>query len=198
MSMWNRKDDLRKGFGILVGTLAMALAIPVFAEVKIGKLNRFAVSQEQEGVRLSASWQLAQHAGGRYVPLLIGTVNQGKTTAKVELGNISLVDEQGKVYKAVGYPEVLKKNKDLPRDKRLARQLDFGNLFTGTARLIPSYFYPYEDGVVDSSTELLTMTQMLDLVYFDIPRSDRQGHKFTLVVEGVIDAPAFRLPVAIG
>ncbi|MFN7971655.1 MAG: hypothetical protein U0166_04815 [Acidobacteriota bacterium] len=190
--------NLHKQLGL--ATVAIAIAAlggtRAQADAKIEKLNRFTVSQEQEGVRLAASWQIAQHAKGPYVPILIGTVNQGETTAKVDLKNISLVDDEGKVYKAAGYKEVLKRNKDLARDKRLVRDLDFGGLFTGTARLIPSFFYPYEDGVVDPSTELLTMTQMMDLVYFEVP--EREGHKYTLVVEGVIDAPAFRLPVHIG
>ncbi len=34
---------------------------------------------------------------------------------------------------------------------------------------------------------------MLDFVYFQVPRSVR-SQKLTLVVEGIIDAPAFRIP----
>jgi hypothetical protein len=181
---------------VALASVSLAGARPASAGDKVKKINRYAVAQEQDGVRVAVSWELARHSDGKFLPLLVNVVNAGSGAAKVELKNFTLVDEEGDVYRAASYADVLSVHGDLGRDKRVMRQLEYGGLGTAPQRFVESSFYPHEQGVQDVSTELLTNTQMLDMVYFDVPARMRDK-KLTLVVEGIIDAPAFRVPFVV-
>lgn len=177
-------------------TLGLSAGGAAGAAEKVKKTNRFAASQEQEGVTVSVSWELALHSDGKFVPLIVRVANAGSGPARADLKNFTLVDAEGDTYRAASYDDVVAVHRDLGRDKRMMRQLEYGGLDTGPQRFVESSYYPYEQGVADPTTELLTMTQMIDLVYFDVPERARK-QKLTLVVEGIIDAPAFRIPFAI-
>ncbi len=178
----------------IMSLLAVALATTLSVTAgDIGKINRYAWSEVKQGVRVAVSTELAIHTDGTYLPLLINVVNRGSGTALVDLGAMSLRDADGTTYRSVPYRVLLEDYRDLQRDKRLTRQLRYGGLFTHPERMIVSRFYPYEQGIQDPTTELLTQMQMIDIIYFEVPKEKRRG-RLTLVAEGIIDAPAFRVP----
>ena len=179
-----------------IAVLTLMAAPSASARDRLDKINRYAVALEQDGVEVAVSWKLALHSDGEFVPLIVRVVNTGKGTANVDLENFKLVDSEGDAYRAADYRDVLTVHRDLGRDKRMLRQLDYGGLNTGPQRFVPSAFYPHEQGTQDSTTELLTMSQMIDMVYFHVPKR-MKGEKLTLVIDGIIDAPAFRLPFSI-
>lgn len=174
--------------------LALAVTFARAGDPKVRKANRFAAYQEQEGVTLTVSWQIAMHSNGDFLPLFIAVSNEGKGAAEVDLANFSLKDEEGDTYRPASYKDVLSAVGQLGKDKRLVRDLDYAGLNTrATLRTTPSSFYPHEEAATqDGTTELMTRSQMFDFVYFQIPDRVKHG-KLTLVAEGIIDAPAFKV-----
>ena len=192
----NHKQDIAAIGGVLALALAFAPVSHAREQVDLKKVNRYAMAQEQEGVRVAVSWQVALHSDGEFLPLLVNVVNFGSGPANVELKNFRLVDEDGQVYMPASYEDVLNVHRDLSRDKRVMRSLDYGGLNTRSERLVESSFYPYGQRTQDSTTELITSSQMIDMVYFHVPKGAWK-HKMTLEVEGIIDAPPFKIPFAI-
>ncbi len=182
--------------GILIAALGCVFAQAPGAPVT--KLDRYTFKTVYHDVEILISVRLisVSHRPYDYLPLQLLVNNQGREVVHVALANFRLRDESGKEYQAASFQEIRHDFAYMRQVKGRAKAFPIEPLDPLPGRTIRSRFYPTEAEPQDPNLELREQERLSDLIYFrykkgTVPRS------FTIIIEGLIDAPAVSLPISL-
>ncbi len=136
------------------------------------------------------------HPEARYLPLVIGVVNNDATPVQLTRNSFS-IEYGGTVHRAVTVAELRRHYTKLDFDARQIRQMNMVRILGLNAiKPVPSNFYPIirkNSAVTTEIVELPRRYDMWDVLYFKRPAGLRPGATFTVRVT----ATGWAKPVAV-